>query len=89
MIPPPSQVLKSHAEAEPDIEEGAIHEGNTRNGEAGEWYVVEYDNKLYPGEVKEIGELGDYRVSVMHGAKDNSGNSRTPGMAKLSIDEAR
>ena len=43
----------------------------TQNDKVGEWYVVEYDKMLYPGEVKEIGELGDYRVSVMHGAKDN------------------
>ncbi|XP_071943945.1 uncharacterized protein [Antedon mediterranea] len=31
----------------------------------GEWYQVDYDGKLYPGEVIAIGEQNDFQVSVM------------------------
>lgn len=37
----------------------------------GQWCVVDYDKELFAGEVKEIGEHGDYRVSVMHRAGPN------------------
>ena len=37
----------------------------------GDWFVVEYDGKNFPGEVKEIGEEEDFRVSVLQSAGKN------------------
>ena len=37
----------------------------------GDWYVVEYDGNLYPGEVIAIGAKNDYQVSVMLSAGKN------------------
>ena len=37
----------------------------------GQWCVVKYDGEVYPGEVMEIGDQGDFRVSVMHPAGHN------------------
>lgn len=37
----------------------------------GQWCVVKYDGEVYPGEVKEIGDQRDIRVSVMHRAGQN------------------
>ncbi len=34
----------------------------------GDWYTVEYEGVLYPGEVISIGDQGDYQVSVMEPA---------------------
>ena len=34
----------------------------------GEWYDVDYEGVLYPGEVIAMGNLGDYQVSVMERA---------------------
>jgi hypothetical protein len=33
-----------------------------------DWYVVKYDGVKYPGEVTDIGEEDDFRVSVMQPA---------------------
>ena len=35
--------------------------------QVGDWRVVEYDDELFPGEVKQICD-GNYEVSVMHRA---------------------
>ena len=35
--------------------------------QVGDWWVVEYDDELFPGEVKQIRD-GNYEVSVMHRA---------------------
>ncbi|XP_071481354.1 uncharacterized protein [Diadema antillarum] len=38
------------------------------NPSIGDWYAVEYDGRMYPGEVVAVGQENDYQVSVMEQA---------------------
>lgn len=43
-------------------------ESDVSDVRVGDWYAVEYEEKLYPGEVLAIGNQNDYQVSVMEQA---------------------
>lgn len=45
---------------------------------AGDWVLVSYDNKLYPGEVIEILADSFYTVNVMHPSETREGRYKWP-----------
>ena len=63
-IPDPDTVESESLET-PSTSEST---GTYANINVGQWCVVEYDQEMFAGVVKEIGDHGDYRVSVMHRA---------------------
>ena len=50
------------SQAQPESEEAQ------ENPSIGDWYTVEYEGRMYPGEVIAVGHENDYQVSVMEQA---------------------